>query len=306
VGAVGTAIVTGSCGFIGARIAALMAEAGYRVVGVDRSVEAAPEGIVQRQLTLPDDTLDDILLAEKPDVVIHAAGPASVGDSVLHPLEDFEGSVRVHAHMLDAVRRCAPRARVIALSSAAVYGNPESLPIGEDVPSAPISPYGHHKVMCEGLLREYASVYGMNTCALRVFSAYGAGLKRQLLWDVCEKAASNPVVRLFGTGDETRDYVHVDDIARAVRVVTESSSVGFTVYNVASGVETSVREVATALVEVVAPGKAVEFSGEVRAGDPLRWRADISRIRSLGFEPARRLSDGVEDYAAWYRDVMRP
>jgi len=305
VGATKTAIVTGSSGFLGSRIAGLLVEDGYRVVGVDRGPESAA-GVVPVSVSLPDPALDDILVAEQPTLIVHAAGPASVGHSVDDPRADFEGSVRVHVHLLDSVRRCAPDTRVIALSSAAVYGNPVALPVTEDAPLAPISPYGYHKVMCESLLHEYSSLYGIKTCALRVFSAYGAGLRRQLLWDVCTKAAHDQAVRLFGTGHETRDFVHADDVARAVRVLANRASFDGEPYNVASGQETSVREIAELIVGHVSPGKPIEFSGEQRGGDPLRWRADIARIGSLGFRPECSLQDGVTDYAAWYREVTRP
>jgi len=299
-----TALVTGACGFLGSRIASQLAATGYRVVGLDREIGRAPRGVECRAMSLPDDALADVLAAEAPSLVVHTAGPASVVGSVVDPLADFEGSVRVHAHLLDAVRRSAPDARVIALSSAAVYGNPVSLPIAENAPLAPISPYGHHKVMCEVLMREYADVYSMNTCVLRIFSAYGAGLRRQLLWDVCEKA-SQGTVRLFGTGEETRDFIHADDVARAVLVLAHAAAFEGEAYNAAAGVETSVRELVTTLVGEIAPGAPIEFSGEVRAGDPLRWRADISAIRALGFEPSLSLDDGLAEYAAWYRDVTR-
>lgn len=297
-----TALVTGACGFLGSRIAEQLAGNEYRVVGIDRGIGDAPAGIQCLAMSLPGDAFSEILATEQPSLIVHTAGPASVAASVADPLADFEGSVRVHAHVLEAVRLTVPDARFITLSSAAVYGNPSVLPIAEDAPLAPISPYGHHKAMCEALLREYSSIFGMKTCALRIFSAYGAGLKRQLLWDVCEKATAGSV-RLFGTGDETRDFIHADDVARAVLTLAEGAAFEGEAYNAATGNETSVREVVTQLVGAFAPGVAVEFSGEQRAGDPLRWRADIARIRGLGFEPSRSLADGLAEYVAWYGSV---
>jgi UDP-glucose 4-epimerase len=221
---------------------------------------------------------------------------------VAGPLADFEGSVRIHAHVLDAVRRNAPEARVITLSSAAVYGNPQSLPIAEDSILAPISPYGYHKVLCETLLKEYYTVYGVQSAALRIFSAYGAGLRRQLLWDVCEKATAGEV-RLFGTGEETRDFIHADDVARACLAIAEGAPMHGEPYNVASGDETTVREVAERLVGEIAQGLPIHFTGEVRLGDPLRWQADISSVRALGFQPRVSLAEGVADYATWYESL---
>lgn len=295
----GSAIVTGAAGFLGSRIARALAGAGYDVLGLDRAPVSAL-GIRSEVLGLPDDRLGALLSTEEPALVVHTAGPASVGASLEDPAADFRGSVGVTAALLEAVRLHAPSARVILLSSAAVYGNPASLPVAEDAPLAPLSPYGFHKTLVEALGREYAAVYGLKTASLRIFSAYGAGLARQLLWDVCEKARAGGVVRLFGTGEETRDFVHADDVARAVLAIAEGAASGGEPYNIASGTETTVREIAGRLVDAVAPGTSIEFSGEVREGDPLRWRADISRIAALGFVPQVPLADGVAEYARWY------
>lgn len=294
----GRALVTGAAGFLGSAIVAALAAEGHDVLGVDRI--AALQGIRSRILALPGADLEAVLAEERPSLIVHAAGPASVGASIEDPAADFAGSVVVTASLLDAVRRTVPEARVVLLSSAAVYGNPASLPVGEDARLAPLSPYGFHKTVVESLGREYAVVYGLKTASLRIFSAYGAGLARQLLWDVCEKASVGGAVRLFGTGEETRDFIHVDDVASAVLAVAARAPMTGEAYNVASGTETSVREIASQLVAAVALGTPVEFTGEARAGDPLRWRADISRLRALGFVPARTLEDGLAEYAAWY------
>lgn len=294
----GPALVTGAAGFLGSKIVSALAEAGYDVVGIDRV--AAPAAVPVHELSLPGERLDALLAEVRPALVVHAAGPASVGASLDDPAADFAGSVVVTASLLEAVRRHAPAARVVLLSSAAVYGNPASLPVAEDAPLAPLSPYGFHKTMVEALGREHHVVFGMKTASLRIFSAYGAGLARQLLWDVCEKARRDDVVRLFGTGDETRDFIHADDVARAVVAVAEHAPFEGEAYNVASGTETSVREVAEPLVRAISQGTPVEFSGEVREGDPLRWRADISRLAALGFAPACTFGEGLAEYAEWY------
>lgn len=184
------------------------------------------------------------------------------------------------------------------MSSAAVYGNPVVLPVRENAPLAPVSPYGFHKQIAETLLQEYYQVYGVASCAARVFSAYGPGLRRQLLWDVCRKAMTGSV-GLSGTGAETRDFIHVADVARAVRVLAENAPMHAEPYNVASGVETSVAELASGLVANVSPAVTVEFSGAQRPGDPLRWCADISAIAKLGFTPSVTLEAGLSEYAQW-------
>lgn len=293
-------LVTGACGFLGSEIARLLSRSGYRVTGVGRQVKCAVAGVEYHSMELPDDAIGRLIANVRPEFLVHAAAPASVAASLAEPLSDLMGSVLVQAHLLDAVRRYSPSTQVITLSSAAVYGSPDDLPVSEESPLRPISPYGHHKVMCEMLLSESNDVYGIRSCGLRIFSAYGAGLQRQLLWDLCQKAIANDVVSLYGTGDETRDFIHVDDVAQAVLAIIRNAPFEGEFYNVASGTETTVRDLADRLVSLVAPGRPLEFSGEIRPGDPQRWRADISRIRLLGFSPTWSLDRGVEQYAEWY------
>lgn len=305
-----TCLITGALGFLGSRIASEFEEAGYRVVGLGR--ERAPgEGPEAHYLTkyvcadLPSLELETILATDRPSVIVHAAGPASVPGSIEDPAADFAGTVAVLASLLDAVRRVSPETAVIILSSAAVYGNPLNLPVSESEAVAPVSPYGFHKAMAEALLSEYSAVFGIRTAALRVFSAYGPGLRRQILWDVCEKAAVSSTVQLFGTGEESRDFVHAADVARAARVVAEKGELQGEVYNVATGKETTIRSLAVRLAGCVRPGSTVVFSGVERAGDPSRWVADISRIRGLGFEPQVDIDEGVTQYCSWYQEFTQ-
>ena len=106
------------------------------------------------------------------------------------------------------------RPRVVFVSSAAVYGNPPSLPVDEKATPCPMSPYGRHKVECEQLLREFHERIELPSVSLRVFSAYGEGLRRQIFWDVCVQALANGEIRLHGSGSETRDFVHAYDVAK--------------------------------------------------------------------------------------------
>ena len=283
------------------------ARAGYRVIGLGREESrldgASPPGLdAYTQMALPSPKLAGFLSAEQPDVIVHAAGPASVAFSIEDPAADFEGTVTLLFGLLEAVRTCSPHSRVVILSSAAVYGNPKALPIAEDAPVSPVSPYGFHKQIAETTLREFHQVYGVRAAAARIFSAYGPGLRRQILWDVCEKASADNV-SLFGTGDETRDFVHAEDVAYAIRTIAEGAPMSGEAYNVASGVETRIHALAEQLVACVRPGTPLEFSGVARPGDPLRWRADIAAIRSLGFTPRISLEQGVAEYCEWYRGV---
>lgn len=293
-------IVTGASGFLGSLVCAEFKLSGYRVVGVGREPDVRGTCDQYLQAELPSRAFEHLVTSVQPSLIVHAAGPASVPASFLDPVQDFVGTTVVLASLLDAVRRNSPRSRVVVFSSAAVYGNPPSLPVTEEAPLEPVSPYGFHKLAAEGLLREYADVYGVRSAGLRIFSAYGPGLRKQLAWDVCEKIRNNGVVRLFGTGEETRDFVHGRDVARACMAIAKSAPMLGETFNVASGQETTVRKVAELIVEALRPGTTIEFTRETRLGDPLRWRADISAIGALGFAPSVPIEAGMTEYADWY------
>ncbi|MBI3761283.1 MAG: NAD-dependent epimerase/dehydratase family protein, partial [Chloroflexi bacterium] len=133
--------------------------------------------------------------------------------------------------------------------------------------------------------------------SLRIFSAYGPGLRRQVMWDICRKMLRSDEVELIGTGDETRDFVHARDVGRAVAHLLDRAPFAAEAYNLAAGEETRIRDLADLIARALGRTPRVRFSGATRPGDPLRWQADLSRIKSLGYEPSVRLEDGVAEYA---------
>lgn len=297
-----TAIVTGSNGFLGRALARRLSADGWRVIGLDRSASAADatsgfeRSIVMQ---LPAQDFSAAVLSIRPALVIHAAGPSSVPASLADPAGDFANSVPVLLNILEAVRHHAPACRILFLSSAAVYGNPTRLPVDEASPTEPISPYGHHKVMCETLLREFHTFCGLYTCAVRIFSAYGEGLRRQVLWEICQQALSRPVVTLMGTGAESRDFVHVEDIAQGIAAVIARGTFDARAYNLATGEETRIDALAQLLIVALGKRVGVEFTGAARAGDPARWRAEIGQLAALGYAPKVPVKEGAPAYAQW-------
>ncbi|MBL4663625.1 MAG: SDR family oxidoreductase, partial [Flavobacteriaceae bacterium] len=133
---------------------------------------------------------NEVMLSESFDICINCAGAASVPDSIKNPLRDFELNVAQVFKQLDAIRQHNPTCKYINFSSAAVYGNPTYLPIDESHPLNPISPYGNHKKMAEEICTEFFENFEIQTCSLRVFSAYGPGLQKQLFWDLYKKSQS--------------------------------------------------------------------------------------------------------------------
>jgi len=295
-------LITGSSGFIGNRTARYFCANGHEVIGWDRiNIEAEYE-TVNVDLMNPEEIRSALKLF-LPEAIIHCAGSADVGKSVVDPYMDFDGNVAITHNILFALHETGLKdTRFVFLSSAGVYGNPRSLPVTEDAPLNPMSPYAIHKVMCEELCRYFIDNYDMDVKIARIFSAYGAGLRKQIFWDMYQKYRKTGRLDMFGTGNETRDYIHVDDVVPALYLLaaTRSSEV---VFNVASGVETTIREATEMFAGIVGvPLENVAFNGMIREGDPLNWRADISKISALGYKPEIGMLDGLRGYVDWVNE----
>jgi len=298
-----TVLVTGVSGFIGRHVAQRFFDDRWTVFGIDTSPpDTFLSSILSRfyKMELPSDDLGSVLSSVDPQACVHCAGSASVGDSMADPGSDFDRSVLVTFNLLNSLRLFAPACRFLYPSSAAVYGNPLKLPVDEKQVPAPISPYGFHKLMCEQLAVEFHQIYGIPTTIVRIFSAYGEGLRRQVLYDICRKASSQKILRLHGTGNESRDFIHVSDVAQGMYLLIERSQCVGDVYNLASGTETTIRKLQELIVDDLGVEIKVEFDGLVVPGNPLNWRADMSRLSAMGFAPKVDLREGVGGLVRWY------
>jgi len=236
------------------------------------------------------------------DVCINCSGAASVPDSIKNPLRDFNLNVTNVFKQLNTLRKLNPSCKYINLSSAAVYGNPEYLPIDEAHPCHPISPYGRHKKMAEDICEEFNKNYQLKTCSLRIFSAYGEGLRKQLFWDLYSKSKTSETVILYGTGNESRDFIHVSDVVQAITVAIESSNFEADIINVANGKEISIQDAVAAFYNELDDNSKFRFGGEKRVGDPINWVANIDRLEEMGYRIKVELESGLLSYVAWLND----
>lgn len=304
--------ISGAKGFIGQHLARYLVARGDTVLGLGHGLW--PEASVETGLAywlngeVSGSNLNSLRIARGlPDLVVHLAGGSSVGVAMANPREDFLRTVATTAELLEWLRQEAPRTRLVAVSSAAVHGTGHAGRIAESAPTRPLSPYGYHKLMMEQLCRSYASSYGLPCLVLRLFSVYGPGLRKQLLWDLCQRLQGKPAsIELSGTGGELRDWTHVQDVLRAIEVTSGLASPEMPVFNVGSGRATSVREVAQTVI--AAFGEAgvrseLSFNGQVRAGDPFSLVADPSRLQALGFECHVSSQQGIADYV---HDFLAP
>lgn len=299
-----TILVTGTHGFLGRHVARCFAHSGHAVLGIGHGEWSKEEwelwGLSEWHCA--DVTLQTLRqYAGQPTAIIHCAGSGSVPFSIEDPLADFERTVETTAHVLEYVRTSAPSCRVVYPSSASVYGTVKTVPIREDCPAAPISQYGTHKLVAEQMVTSYSRQFGTSAAIVRLFSVYGCGLRKQLLWDACRKFANNDSI-FMGTGDEVRDWLHVEDAATLLMVAAEHASPECPTVNGGSGQGVTVREVLERLgSSLLQTGILPSFSGAQRKGDPTRYIADTEGSKAWGWLPTRRWTEGVEEYATWWK-----
>jgi len=298
-------LIIGSRGFIGSSAVDYFKKKGYETWGCGISEFSDEPYYFQVERFYPD--YNNIFKLEKFDLCINASGAPGVSFSMEHPHDDFRMNVSNAYALLNAIRIYNPTCKFINLSSAAVYGNPVCLPIKETDQLNPLSPYGYHKMMAEQLVEEFHKVFQLRTCSFRIFSAYGPGLKKQLFWDIYQKSLKSidNSIQLFGTGDETRDFVYIDDVLNAVFAVWQEDKFDGDVFNLASGKETTIREVATLFLGELDSAIKLTFNNIQKPGDPLYWRADISKLKKINFKTATSLKEGLNLYSQWIQQEKK-
>jgi UDP-glucose 4-epimerase len=251
-----------------------------------------------------------LLAKSPPEVVVNAAGPASVAQSWSHAdiyLEDPAKQVAAHLELLRPLKK---KPVYIFLSSGSVYGETGLEGASERDPTNPISPYAQGKLSAENILRESGNSLGIPWIILRVFSSYSRSLESRLPFEIVKKVRSQNAISLSGTGGERRDFVHVSDIAGLICCLMEKESFN-QVFNIGSGKSLSILEVTDIASHCyIATGKgevkAVEFTQISRTGDPINLVPKISKILRLGFTPQIDSRAGLEDYFSWKFTNLSP
>jgi UDP-glucose 4-epimerase len=294
-------LVTGAAGFIGGALVEYFRGMGAKVF-VD--AERGHSGSTTRW-PMTAAALGQAMSGVVPDVIFHAAGSGTVAKVAAQPSLELPANLGAFLAVLQYVRLQAPQARVVLLSSAALYGNAPATPQREADIRAPVSLYGVAKAQAEQLAVFYAEQLGVSTTAVRLFSVYGPGLRKQLLWDAMNKFAQGKN-HFFGTGREQRDWVHMADVCRFMDcLLARPPGVRFEVYNCAGGQPASTGEVLSILAHLAGAAAPI-FDGQLRAGDPTALVADCSLAqRVLGWHPQVPWRDGVAEYARWFATQAR-
>ena len=305
--------ITGARGFIGRHLAKRLASEGHTVVGLGHGAwpasEAASWGVSQ---WVNGDVTGNNLQALRstyglPAVLFHLAGGASVGAALVNPNEDFSRTVESTASLLEWLRLVSPQTKLVVVSSAAVYGAGHIGPIPEEAHARPHSPYGYHKYMMEQLCRSYGTSFQLRSVILRLFSVYGIGLRKQLLWDICCKMqTAKGAIELGGTGDELRDWIEIRDAVSALNIAPLLASAATPVLNIGTGMATPIRRIATIALgawHATERLTAMHFNGIARPGDPFSLQADIRRMSAHGMTCSVNLETGISEYMRWYQTL---
>ncbi|WP_436717136.1 SDR family oxidoreductase [Roseiconus lacunae] len=304
-----TILVTGASGFLGSTIGRILRPSCDRLIYLSGSNDSPADHVVDRRyhFRMPDARLGMILSKERPTWVIHCAGSASVRASIEDPKRDFHNNVTVTEALYEAVAKHSPGTHLVNLSSAAVYGQPERLPITLRTPARPVSPYGKHKRQCELITDHYAERHGIHTVNLRIFSSFGPGLRKQVLWDIFQKAKRSREVMLFGDGTETRDFIFSHDIARLIGKLINTPNDDIVrqprYLNVASGTSVQIKTIAQLFLKQFSDRHTLRFSGEQSSGDPKHWSVDVPTEGDYVLDQMTQLEDGLAIYARWIRTI---
>ncbi len=291
-------VVTGGAGFIGSHIVEACLRAGHEVLVLDNLSrgrrENLPPDVPLVTMDIRDPALEAVFRRFRPEALSHQAAQIDVAASVADPAEDASVNLLGTLNVLQAAVRAGVR-RVVVASSAAVYGEPEQLPVLEDHPLRPISPYGLSKMAMEAYVRWFGARYGLEWVILRYGNVYGprqpaageAGVVARFLAAV--RNGEPPVIH--GDGRQTRDFVHVADVARANLLALERGATG--IYNIGTGREVSIRALWERMrARLGSPREPIY--GPPRPGDIRRMALAVARAAvALGWQPTIGLEEGL-------------
>lgn len=293
-------LVTGAAGFLGSALANRLAREGHQVRGIDDLSAGDPERLDPGVLFSRGDIVDRPKLwsmLQEVDCVYHLAARVVVAESVLYPREYNTTNVGGTVSVMEAMRDVGVK-RVVFASSGAVYGDQRKVPLPESLTPDPRSPYAVSKLAAEYYVRTIGGLWGIETVILRVFNAYGPGqplpaAHPPVVPHLLRQAIRGGSMVLHGNGEQTRDFVYVDDVVEAMVAAATAPSIDRLTINIGSGVETSLKTLAQQVLEV-SNSTSEWILREDQDPGPSRMAADIRLARSkLGYKPHISLQDGL-------------
>lgn len=307
-------VVTGGAGFIGSHLVDLLIAHGHEVVVIDNLSRGQLSNLSNARETgkltfveadLLDIDFNEFLGQHTPEVIFHLAAQIDVRASVTDPLHDAETNILATIRIADAARQHGVRKVVFTSSGGSIYGEPENFPVSEDVPVDPHSPYAASKVSGEIYLNTYRHLYGLDCSHIAPANVYGPRQdpfgEAGVVAIFAQHLLSGAPTRVFGGGDNTRDYVYVGDVVRAFYLASGEIGGGMR-FNIGTSVETSDRQLHTLVAEAAGSQDDPEFA-PARLGDVPRSALSYGRAKEvLGWEPEVDIKQGVANTVEYFRN----
>lgn len=292
-------LILGAAGFIGKHLVDHLIDHTGTLQLAGYGVEEIFDGISVSKL---EGKIDQALLSTcaEPDIIFHLIGGASVGASIADPLRDFELTIPPLFDVIDKLKADWKNAKLIFVSSAAVYGHAATDATSVNAALEPASPYGQHKKMAEDLIQFYAKHYGFDYSIIRPFSVYGPGLRKQLLWDALHKVAEGNTT-FFGTGQEMRDWIYVDDLVELLVAVANSKTRFPRILNAGTGIAVSVSDILSKLFAAAGYEQKPQFKDEHKQGDPNHLVSALIEQKEMQLYFPTSLDAGLNEYIRWYQ-----
>ncbi len=299
-------LITGAKGFIGSHVARHFKNLGYQTYGIGHGDLLVDEcKAIGLDYWYKSDVCIEAIkeIGEIFDVIVHCGGSGSVGFSVEHPYEDFKKTVDGTLEVLEYIRLYNAQAHFIYPSSPAVQGECTNEPIGEEYIGKPASPYGYHKKIAEDLARSYSEKYAIKVSIIRLFSVYGNGLTKQLLWDAYNKIIDTKGEVIFwGTGEETRDFIHIDDVVKIMESLISLEDL-YLVVNGGTGVKYTVKEVVLMIKALLSSETNIVFNQQINQGNPIYYWADIKKLKMIYTNKPKTFDIGLHEYIKWIETI---
>jgi len=298
-------LITGGAGFIGSHIADLLIENNFEVVAIDNLIHGKKDNINSRarfyEVDIRDKSIADIFLNEKPDIIIHNAAQISVPNSIEDPFEDSSINITGSINVLEAARLSGVK-KIIYPASAAIFGEPQYLPVDENHPLNMISPYGITKHTVEHYLYTYKQLYNIDYTVLRYSNVYGPRQDSTgeggVVSIFCERLLKGENVNIYGDGEQIRDFVYVKDVAEANLIAIKSSNNG--IYNVCTNTKTTVNSLFYCINDILNKNITPIYK-DPRDGDIRYSYMTYEKIkRELNWKPKYSLMDGIKETLNYY------
>lgn len=294
-------LITGAAGFLGAALANQLAREGHQVRGLDDLSTGEPQALFEDVHFTRGDVSDRPklwTLLQEVDCVYHLAARVLVAESMLYPREYNAVNVGGTVSLMEAMRDVGV-GRVVFISSGAVYGDQQEQPVNEQMHPQPHSPYAVSKLAAEYYVNTIGALWGIDTVILRVFNAYGPGqllppAHAPLIPNFLKQAVRGGTLVVHGDGRQTRDFIYVSDVVRAMIAAATAPNLNQEVINVGSGQETSVRQVAEKVLDITGNKGEILYTPR-NSGGVSRLSADISLAKKkLSFTPRIDLEEGIK------------